>query len=101
MTPTRQPLAQARPITPNAADDFPLPWPVFTSTREPARLADPAGSPAQVGSPDWRDACASPTAPGSPDAPGSVGPFIGSPDRVAAHPSVCPARPRLRMTPSG
>jgi hypothetical protein len=31
-TPTRQPRAQPRTITPNAADDFPLPWPVLTRT---------------------------------------------------------------------
>src|ERR1700677_1908658 len=37
MTTTRHPRAQARPMTPKAADDFPLPSPVFTISRESAR----------------------------------------------------------------
>src|SRR5881275_2691737 len=45
-TPTRQPRAHPRPITPKAADDLPLPYPVLTSTIDsgggtPERTAAP------------------------------------------------------------
>src|SRR5688500_16479437 len=36
-TPTRQPRAQPRAITPKAADDFPLPCPVLRRTTDSAR----------------------------------------------------------------
>ena len=36
-TPTRQPRAQPRPMTPKAADDLPLPCPVLTRTIDSAR----------------------------------------------------------------
>src|ERR1041385_5305067 len=37
ITPTRQPRAQPRTIAPNAADDFPLPWPVLMRTSDCSR----------------------------------------------------------------
>src|SRR2546423_3666446 len=51
-TPTRQPRAQPRAITPKAADDFPLPCPVLRRTTESTRVTPAEASAAGV--PAWR-----------------------------------------------
>src|SRR5438309_127266 len=51
-TPTRQPRAQPRAITPKAADDFPLPCPVLRRTTDSARVTSTEAS--ATGVPAWR-----------------------------------------------
>src|SRR5688500_11101299 len=47
-TPTRQPRAQPRAITPKAAEDFPLPCPVLRRTTESARVTASEASPGAI-----------------------------------------------------
>jgi aryl-alcohol dehydrogenase-like predicted oxidoreductase len=53
-TPTVQPRAHPRPITPKAADDFPLPWPVLTRTSESRGTVEPYQCSRAVRSGDMR-----------------------------------------------
>src|SRR3954447_11010973 len=47
-TPTVQPRAQPRAITPNADDDLPFPWPVFRTTLDDARAIPPTLRPRRL-----------------------------------------------------
>src|SRR5579872_5791234 len=72
-TPTRHPRAHPRPMTPKAADDLPLPWPVLTSTIESARaIDDTVGSPAAAQGTRWESGAVPQLSPGSAPPPAPV-----------------------------